>query len=497
MRFQAPQLGALGVTFTVLRAAQFVSLLTIIGLVANFMNEIVSAQRNAPDVLIGTLVVTSTASLYIAISYILYYDGLLPLLIAGVFDMLLMVAVIVVAATVGKPLSKLTCEALPVAGTSTIASGAQVFVASGSGVTYRSVLTKAVDYFTYVAVDQPHCYEIKAVWGLSIALCVLFAFSTLICIGLWRRVKATSAAPAKDIEGKEREAAAVGGHQEKKSVSFQFIPPPPHQIRDGDGGITGPLALTPRSLGTGTLHIIPAAASHHPTLTPSPLAPHPPAQAAHVLNFRGIDEDIAAVPPPPPMIYVARPASRGRSLTAAQRRSIAMPMIPESPISRTNPGKSSTNLPAEEDFIPIMHKRIPEKIQTQNLEVPLPRTPRGDDEDGSDDDGYTPITPAPSASSPRLKTKFPSLPSPRDALGIPISKIKLLATRSRSRRHNNSNSPADYYPSDLEPLSPSGGLPVPVVQAAREKPGRRTVWGVLEGWWDLGLLERGKSLRRK
>jgi hypothetical protein len=59
MRFQAPQLGALGVTFTALRAAQFVSLVTIIGLTANFVNEIVSVQLNAPDVLIGTLTVVS------------------------------------------------------------------------------------------------------------------------------------------------------------------------------------------------------------------------------------------------------------------------------------------------------------------------------------------------------------------------------------------------------------------------------------------------------
>lgn len=59
MRFQAPQLGALGVAFTTLRAFQFFSLVAIIGLTANFINEIVEAQREAPDVLIGTLTVVS------------------------------------------------------------------------------------------------------------------------------------------------------------------------------------------------------------------------------------------------------------------------------------------------------------------------------------------------------------------------------------------------------------------------------------------------------
>ena len=62
MRFQAPQLGALGVTFTTFRALQFVSLVAIIGLTANFISEIVSARRDAPDVLVGTLVVVSPLS---------------------------------------------------------------------------------------------------------------------------------------------------------------------------------------------------------------------------------------------------------------------------------------------------------------------------------------------------------------------------------------------------------------------------------------------------
>ncbi|KAI1864100.1 uncharacterized protein JN550_009120 [Neoarthrinium moseri] len=442
MRFQAPQLGALGVTFTALRAAQFLSLVAIIGLTANFINEIVTAQRDAPGVLIGTLTVASTASLYIAITYILYYDGLLPLLIAGVFDFLLLIATIVVAATVGKPLSKLTCEILPAAGTSTITSGS-TFVASTTGVSYRSILTKAVDYFTFVAVDQPHCYEIKAVWGLSIALCVLFAFSCLICIGLWRRVKSTSAAAPKDIEDPR-------WGQEHHGASRPFFPQPGHwHFAQRPGGFPS------------YSHALPSVP--------------PQAQAAPIL--RSIDEDIQAVPPPPPMIYVHR-ASRGRSLTA-QRKSLMMPIIPESPKTLGPPAQKAGS--PTEDFIPIIHKRVPQKIQTK-FATP-PSTPS--------DDGFTPITPAPSMFSPKLKTRAPPLISPRDALGIPISKIKSLA-RSKSRNGGDAD--------DLEPLSPSvardlNGLPVPV--QSKEKPKRRTVWGIIDGWWDLGLLERGKSLRRK
>lgn len=199
MRFQAPQLGALGVAFTSFRALQFFSLVAVIGLTANFVNEIVEAQRETPDVLIGTLTVASTAALYVAISYILYYDGLLPLLISACMDLCLLVALIVVAATIGMPLSLLTCKALPEKMPSAISSGITM-VSTAQGITYRNVLGKAVNYFAFVATDRAHCYEVKAIWGLSIALCVLFAFSGIVCVGLWRRVKTMAGAP-KDIEG--------------------------------------------------------------------------------------------------------------------------------------------------------------------------------------------------------------------------------------------------------------------------------------------------------
>ncbi|KAI2604634.1 hypothetical protein GGR54DRAFT_454275 [Hypoxylon sp. NC1633] len=192
MRFQAPQLGALGVAFTTFRAMQFVSLVAIVGMVANFINEIVSSQRDAPDVLVGTLAVASIATLYVSISYILYYDGLLPLLIAAGIDVTLLVASIVVAVTIGKPLSLLKCELLPQPSSPT-----ETFTMSISAREYASAAVKYGNYLSLITTDQPHCYEIKAVWGLGIALCVLFAFSAVLSVGLWRRIK--SGVP-KDIE---------------------------------------------------------------------------------------------------------------------------------------------------------------------------------------------------------------------------------------------------------------------------------------------------------
>lgn len=111
---------------------------------------------------------------------------------------MLLIAAIVVAVTIGKPLSMLKCELLPQPTPPT-----ETFTVSMS-ISARDYTSAATRYNTYLALittDQPHCYEIKAVWGLSISLCVLFAFSAVICIGLWRRIKSTTMAPPKDIEG--------------------------------------------------------------------------------------------------------------------------------------------------------------------------------------------------------------------------------------------------------------------------------------------------------
>jgi hypothetical protein len=54
-----PALGALGYTYSAMRVMQGISLLTIIGLAANFISEAVNAGYHAPSALVGTLVVVS------------------------------------------------------------------------------------------------------------------------------------------------------------------------------------------------------------------------------------------------------------------------------------------------------------------------------------------------------------------------------------------------------------------------------------------------------
>jgi len=184
----APQFGALGATFTVVRGMQAISLIGIIGMTSNFIAEIVKGKADPPSEIVGTLSVTCIALLYVAISYILYYDSILPLLISTALDSLLLIALIVIAVTVGKPLSYLSCAALPKSGGDT-----------GSFVDSVGQNIGKLNYWVWAGASRTTCYEMKAIWGLSIGMCILFAVSSVVSVCLWKRQKMEI---QKDLEAK-------------------------------------------------------------------------------------------------------------------------------------------------------------------------------------------------------------------------------------------------------------------------------------------------------
>ncbi|CAF9918401.1 MAG: hypothetical protein HETSPECPRED_003747 [Heterodermia speciosa] len=157
--------GALGGTFKIARLLQIISLIAIIGMASNFISEMV-ANNNAPsDVLVGTLSVTCIAVLYCAITYILYLDNILPYLIITASDGLVLIALVVVAIVVGKPLSYLNCRVI---GSSSVAESAYQLSAE-----LKSSLQNdggMVKYSNWIGATKSTCYEMKAIWGLSIAL---------------------------------------------------------------------------------------------------------------------------------------------------------------------------------------------------------------------------------------------------------------------------------------------------------------------------------------
>lgn len=108
------------------------------------------------------------------------------MLIATGADAAVLIMVVVVAVLVGKPVSYLKCQSYPNEGNTAN------FIDS----VYRNVKkVKGSNVFEWADPDKTACYEVKALWGLSVSLCILFAFSSVVCLCLWRRIKTLNSPP--------------------------------------------------------------------------------------------------------------------------------------------------------------------------------------------------------------------------------------------------------------------------------------------------------------
>lgn len=91
---------------------------------------------------------------------------MLPFLINTGMDGMLLIAVAVVAITVGKPLSYLDCQSIGSA--SSVTSSAYEFTAAlGSSLNENG---GGLNYNNWIGATKATCFEMKAIWGLSIAL---------------------------------------------------------------------------------------------------------------------------------------------------------------------------------------------------------------------------------------------------------------------------------------------------------------------------------------
>ena len=159
-----PDYGALGTTFKITRAMQAASMIAIIGMAANFIAEMISAQVTPPAVLIGTLSVVCIAVLYCVITVILFLDGILSFLINTAIDGLFLVALVVVAVVVGKPLSYADCKVI--GEMSSTSSSAYDFTAALTSMSNNG----KIDYAQWIGISKSTCLEMKSIWGLSVAL---------------------------------------------------------------------------------------------------------------------------------------------------------------------------------------------------------------------------------------------------------------------------------------------------------------------------------------
>ena len=116
----------------------------------------------------------------------------LGLVIMAVFDFLWLIAFIVIAVVLGKPLSYLQCSLVDDATASANAANAFAFTESiGNNIGQQG------NYVGWAGATKANCYESKAIWGMSIGLCILFACSVMVLPALWAKSKRAARGPVK------------------------------------------------------------------------------------------------------------------------------------------------------------------------------------------------------------------------------------------------------------------------------------------------------------
>ncbi|KAH7406413.1 hypothetical protein DE146DRAFT_390555 [Phaeosphaeria sp. MPI-PUGE-AT-0046c] len=185
-----PSYGAMPLSkmFLGVRVLQAICMIVVIGITSNFVQMIVTTGVEPPKEFVGTLSVTCIATLYIMVSvgYYWSYANLGLLVMTGV-DSLLLIAFIVCAVTLGKPMSFLNCYVIGKSSKEVDAQYAYAFVSaaaqnlntSGSGLDLRH----------WAGVTRTNCFQAKTIWGMAIALCILFTVSCALLPTLWYKNK--------------------------------------------------------------------------------------------------------------------------------------------------------------------------------------------------------------------------------------------------------------------------------------------------------------------
>lgn len=173
------------------RVLQALSMLIVIAICSNFVQMIVTTGAEPPQEFVGTLSVACIATLYIMVSVGYYWSQAnLGLLVMAGVDSLLLIAFIVCAVTLGKPISYLNCYVIGKSSLEVDAQYAYAFVSSTSQNLNKS--GSKLDLQHWAGVTRNNCFQAKTTWGMTIALCVLFTTSCTLLPTLWYKNKKSS-----------------------------------------------------------------------------------------------------------------------------------------------------------------------------------------------------------------------------------------------------------------------------------------------------------------
>ncbi|KAF2859009.1 hypothetical protein K470DRAFT_259289 [Piedraia hortae CBS 480.64] len=191
-----PAYGAapLAKTFVVTRGLSLIAIICIVGLTANFVSQIVGSNVDPPHEIVGTLVITCMAGLYCFISVPYFYSNAnVGLLVMTGLDLCLWLSFVVISLVLGKPISFLQCQTLP-----NISAAANAQLSSAYTLSLASNLGKSgstLGLQNWAGSTRVNCYETKALWGLCIALAILYTCSSIILPTLWYKARRAAGGP--------------------------------------------------------------------------------------------------------------------------------------------------------------------------------------------------------------------------------------------------------------------------------------------------------------
>jgi len=131
----------------------------------------------------------------ISVGYYWSHANLGLLVMAGV-DSLLLIAFVVCAVALGKPMSYLNCYIIGKSSSEVDAQYAYAFVSATSQNLNKS--GSKLDLRHWAGATRNNCFQAKTTWGMTIALCVLFTTSCVILPTLWYKNKKSAPKTADD-----------------------------------------------------------------------------------------------------------------------------------------------------------------------------------------------------------------------------------------------------------------------------------------------------------
>ena len=115
---------------------------------------------------------------------------------AGV-DGTLLLAFVIVSVVLGRPLSFLNCMLVANGNAAANAQSASAFTQSLASNINKSGSTLGLE--NWAGSTRVNCFETKAIWGLCIALCILFSCSSILLPTLWFKAKRAGVPAAKSV----------------------------------------------------------------------------------------------------------------------------------------------------------------------------------------------------------------------------------------------------------------------------------------------------------